>query len=294
MSTGYSSLGSEAQVTGSVPVAAGPSHALQFQESNLQTFPPSDTRAKITGSFQPPHDADDTFSKPANGTSSGGNAPAAPSAGFMSFFSVQAYRPYFNVDTSDVVERIRDSVLPFRGDFVEKTSHNPDMYGPFWICSTLIFLTAALGNFAAYLSHKTSSGGIAWHYDITKVTVSAGLFYGYVGIVPLALYFLLKYLGVVSGLVQLWCLYGYSLFIFIPASFFSAVPVEIVRWVAVGVAGVMSAVFLAVNIRSHIKTASERWFLIVVGSAVVQLGLALVVKLYFFTFFYEDKLPGTE
>lgn len=291
MSSGYASLGSEAQVTGSVPVAAGPSHALQFQESNLQTFPPSDTRGKLTASFQPPQDADDTFSKPANGPSSGNGA--APASGFMGWFSVHAYRPYFNVDTSDVVERIIDSVFPFRGDFVEKTSHNPDMYGPFWICSTLVFLTAALGNFAAYLAHKNAGdSGIAWHYDITKVTGSAGLFYGYVGIVPLALYFLLKYLGVISGLVQLWCLYGYSLFVFIPASFLTAVPVEAVRWVAVGVAGVMSALFLAVNIRSHIKTASERWFLIVVGSAVVQLGLALVVKLYFFTFFYEDKLPG--
>lgn len=290
MSTGYTSLGSEAAVTGSVPVAAGPSHALQFQESNLQTFPPSDPRGKLTGSFQPPQDADDTFSKPANGGP--GNNAAAPSSGFMAFFSVHAYRPYFNVDTSDVVQRIVDSVFPLRGDFVEKTSHNPDMYGPFWICSTLVFLTAALGNLAEYLAHKTSAGGTVWHYDITKVSGSAGLFYGYVGIVPLALYFVLKYLGVTSGLVQLWCLYGYSLFVFIPASFFSAVPVEAVRWVAVGVAGVMSAVFLGVNIRSHIKTASERWLLIVIGSAVVQLGLALVVKRYFFTFFYEDKLPG--
>ncbi|CAM6125086.1 unnamed protein product [Calypogeia fissa] len=289
MSSGYTSLGSEATVTGSVPVAAGPSHVLQFQESNLQTFPPSDSRGKLSGSFQPPRDADDTFSKPAPGAA--GNA-GAPASGFMGFFSVHAYRPYFNVDTSDVVERIIDSVFPFRGDFVEKTSDNPDMYGPFWICSTLVFLTAALGNLAAYLAHKTSAGGSAWHYDINTVTWSAGLFYGYVGIVPLALYFLLKYLGVTSGLVQLWCLYGYSLFVFIPASFFSAVPVEIVRWGAVGTAGVMSAVFLSLNIRSHIRTASERWFLIVVGSAVVQLGLALVVKLYFFTFFYQDKLPG--
>jgi len=92
-------------------------------------------------------------------------------------------------------------------------------YGPFWICSTLVFVTAALGNFAAYLAHKTSAGGgEAWHYDINKVTYAAIMFYGYVGVIPLGLYFLLKYLGVTSGLVQLWCLYGYSLFVFIPAS----------------------------------------------------------------------------
>jgi len=43
-------------------------------------------------------------------------------------FSVAAYKPYFDVDTSDVVERIWESVFPFRGTFTEKTSENPDLY----------------------------------------------------------------------------------------------------------------------------------------------------------------------
>jgi hypothetical protein len=91
-------------------------------------------------------------------------------------------------------------------------------YGPFWICSTLIFFTASLGNFAAFLSYKSKTAGGHWHYDISLMSSAALLFYGYICLVPLGLYFLLRYLGVVSGLIQLWCLYGYSLFIFIPAS----------------------------------------------------------------------------
>ncbi|KAH9552660.1 hypothetical protein CY35_09G078300 [Sphagnum magellanicum] len=287
MSGNYSSLGSES-VVGSVPVAAAAEHVLPFQDSNLQTFPPSDNRGKVAGSFQPPRDADDTFSQPGQGSHGGG--PDAPQ-GWQGYFSVVAYRPYFNVDTVDVLERIKDSLFPYQSDFVEKTSHNPDMYGPFWICSTLVFVTAALGNFAAYLAHKTSAGGgEAWHYDINKVTYAAIMFYGYVGVIPLGLYFLLKYLGVTSGLIQLWCLYGYSLFVFIPASFLSVVPWDIMRWVVVGVATLMSAAFLGLNIRSHIKTASDRWFIIVVSSIALQLGLGLVLKLYFFTFFYHDTL----
>jgi hypothetical protein len=62
------------------------------------------------------------------------------------------------------------------------------------------------------------------------------------------------------------------------------------RWVVVGVATLMSAAFLGLNIRSHIKTASDRWFIIVVSSIALQLGLGLVLKLYFFTFFYHDTL----
>lgn len=280
MSTGqYTHLGTE-HVSGSVPVAVEGDHmVLPFPESKLQTFPPSETQGKITGSFKPPTDADDSFSKP---------GPQAQEdrepRGWQGFFSVTRFRPYFNVDTSDVLERIRDSLLPYKGDFVEKTSHNPDIYGPFWICTTLVFVAAALGNFAAFLSHKLKDE--TWKYDINKVTWSAGMFYGYGSLVPLALYFLLNYFGVTSGLVQLWCLYGYSLFIFIPASFLSVVPVEIFRWIIVGVAGFVSATFLALNIRSHIKTQSDKWLLTVTGAFLIQLGMAVVLKLYFFTILF--------
>ncbi|RWW11200.1 hypothetical protein BHE74_00011103 [Ensete ventricosum] len=134
----------------------------------------------------------------------------------MQSFTVGAYKPYFDVDTADVVERIRDSLFPFKGNFTEKTADNPDLYGPFWICTTLIFVAAAIGTFVTYVAHKLQKK--EWDYDINLVTWSAGLFYGYVTFVPLGLYIILKYFSVPSGLVQLWCLYGYSLFIFIPAS----------------------------------------------------------------------------
>lgn len=91
----------------------------------------------------------------------------------------------------------------------------PRRYGPFWICTTLIFVAASIGTFATYLAHKLQKK--EWNYDINVVTWSAGLFYGYVTIVPVVLYIILKYFSAPSGLVQLFCLYGYSLFAFIPA-----------------------------------------------------------------------------
>ena len=48
-------------------------------------------------------------------------------------------------------------------------------YGPFWIATTLVFVTAVTGNYASYVSyhhkHATSEGGEAqaWYYDIDKV-----------------------------------------------------------------------------------------------------------------------------
>ncbi|CAK9148810.1 unnamed protein product, partial [Ilex paraguariensis] len=62
-----------------------------------------------------------TFSKPASG--SGEPQPS----GWFRTFTIAAYRPYFDVDTADVLERIKDSLFPFSGSFTEKTASNPDL-----------------------------------------------------------------------------------------------------------------------------------------------------------------------
>lgn len=63
----------------------------------------------------------DTFSK-----STFGSEEAQPSGWFRSF-TLDAYKPYFDVDTSDVLERIKESLFPFRGSFTEKTADSPDL-----------------------------------------------------------------------------------------------------------------------------------------------------------------------
>ncbi|BAT88057.1 protein YIPF1 homolog [Vigna umbellata] len=275
MSGKYTSIDAQ-QVQGSVPAVPDSRQVtVNFADSNLQTFPPSGTQGKITAASGPPRDADDSFSKPISGSDE------PQQGGWFRTFTVAAYKPYFDVDTSDVLERIIDSLFPFRGSFNEKTATNPDLYGPFWICTTLIFVAASIGTFVTYVAHKLKSK--EWDYDINLVTWSAGLFYGYVTIVPLCLYVILKYFSAPAGLVQLFCLYGYSLFVFIPALCMSIVPLDIFRWVVAGVAGFMSATFVALNLRAHIKSAGERWFLIVAGIFLLQLALAVVLKVYLFT-----------
>ncbi|KAI9084844.1 hypothetical protein K1719_033250 [Acacia pycnantha] len=275
MSGKYTAIDSE-KVSGSVPAAPDQGHvAVKFADSDLQTFPPSEAQGKISGASRPPRDADDTFSKPVSGSEE------AQQSSWFRTFTIAAYKPYFDVDTVDVLERIKESLFPFRGTFTEKTASSPDLYGPFWICTTLIFVAASIGTFVTYVAHKLKKE--QWNYDINLVTWSAGLFYGYVIIVPLCLYVILKYFSAPAGLVQLFCLYGYSLFVFIPALCMSVVPLDIFRWVIAGVAGFMSATFVALNLRAHIMSAGERWFFIVAGIFVLQLALAVVLKFYLFT-----------
>ncbi|KAI4343224.1 hypothetical protein MLD38_027752 [Melastoma candidum] len=243
----YTSIDDQ-KVSGSVPAVPDPGHvAVKFADSDLESFPPSQAKGKISGGSGPPRDADDTFSK------SGLGSDDPQPSGWFSMFNVASYKPYFDVDTTDVIERIKESLFPFRGSFNEKTANNPDLYGPFWICTTLIFVAASIGTFVTYVAHKLKNED--WNYDINFVTWSAGLFYGYVTVVPLVLYVVLKYFSAPAGLVQLFCLYGYSLFIFVPALCLSIVPLEIFRWVVAGVAGFMSATFVALNLKAHINSA---------------------------------------
>ncbi|XP_044499268.1 protein YIPF1 homolog [Mangifera indica] len=279
MSGGYTSIDNE-KLSGSVPSVPDQSQVtIKFSESNLQTFAPSVAQGKISGASGPPRDADDTFSKSGSGAGSGSDE-SQPS-GWLRPFLIATYKPYFDIDTADVLDRIKDSLFPFRDNFNEKTAANPDLYGPFWICTTLIFVAASIGTFVTYIAHKLKNK--EWEYDINLVTWTAGLFYGFVTIVPLGLYVILKYFSAPSGLVPLFCLYGYSLFVFIPALCLSIVPLEIFRWVVAGVAGFMSAAFVAINLRAHIKSAGERWFLIVAAIFLLQLALSVVLKMYLFT-----------
>lgn len=91
-------------------------------------------------------------------------------------------------------------------------------YGLVWITTTLVFVLAALGNCATFLMQKRSDHGTAWSFDVSYVNVAAGSVYGYAILVPMAFYFSLQYLGSNSSLIRFWCLWGYSLFIFILAS----------------------------------------------------------------------------
>eukprot|EP00270_Netrium_digitus_P012832 TRINITY_DN4207_c1_g2_i1.p1 TRINITY_DN4207_c1_g2~~TRINITY_DN4207_c1_g2_i1.p1 ORF type:complete len:307 (+),score=83.22 TRINITY_DN4207_c1_g2_i1:236-1156(+) len=292
------SVGQYGKFQGTVPVAAGPDVMLQFQDSTYVAGA-SAAAAAATGKMAGPSEptkggsGDPSFSSgpPGNGSAVGGGGPYHATDGpRWGCFSLSFYKPYFDVDTSDVIERIRDSLTPYtRSSFLEKTSLNPDMYGPFWICTTLVVAVAALGNLSSYLTFETSvdeSGQtVTWHYDINDVYSAAAILYGYAALVPAGLAFTLKCLKVPVGLVQLWCLYGYSLFIFIPTSVLTIIPLEWLRWILVLAATGMSTTFLGSTLKSQIQSLEEHWLVIVSVCCGLHVCLGLVLKIYFFTFF---------
>ncbi|KAL4458629.1 hypothetical protein ABPG75_013494 [Micractinium tetrahymenae] len=228
-----------------------------------------------------------------NGGMAGGPAGAPqedPSK--FAFYNIKRYRGLFNVDTSDVLARLLHAVLLFfRGDFLQYTDGNPDLYGPFWVASTLIFVTAAAGNCASYIDwtmHKPEgSTSAGWYYDVDKVGGSFGLFYGYVGVVGLILYFVLRWFKAGVSLASVWCVYGYALAAFIPISLVCVVPIESVRWAVVGAATLTSGTFIMLSLRAPIhEAAGAKALPLYIGMIALHAGLGLALKLYFFR--YKD------
>lgn len=111
-----------------------------------------------------------------------------------SFWTVEYYQKYFNVTTEDVVERIKRSVIPFGSDnyLVSHIRPNPDLYGPIWICITLIFSIAISGNIANYFQ-SASSGKFHWKYDFHLVSIVATCVFLYAWLLPMSIWGALKW-----------------------------------------------------------------------------------------------------
>lgn len=207
------------------------------------------------------------------------------------FWSFEYYQKFFDVDTYQVSSRIIGSVMPWPGkNFIElHVRRNPDLYGPFWICATLVFAIAISGNISNFLVHL---GKPNYKYvpEFRKVTIAATAIYSYAWLVPLALWgFLLwrnnKVMNLVSySFMEIVCAYGYSLAIYIPAVVLWIIPSEGLRWCSVVVALSLSGSVLLLTFWPAIRDDHLR-VSIAVMLAIMVLNILLAVgsKAYFFS-----------
>eukprot|EP00124_Ichthyophonus_hoferi_P001829 Ihof_evm10s107 gene=Ihof_evmTU10s107 len=191
-----------------------------------------------------------------------------------SLWTMNYYAQYFNVNTEDVTKRILLGIWPYKGSLLDTVSSNPDLYGPFWVTTTLIFTIGMTGNLATYIA-KTEG---AWQYDFTKVTSGATVMYSYVTLLPLAIWaFLTFYVKANIKLIEIVCLFGYSVAIYIPMSMICITPSEAVRWLVVVLAFALSSWTLLANLLPFIQSLHQKTAYIVLGMvALVQVSLALM------------------
>ena len=81
----------------------------------------------------------------------GNDLPDIPLCGCL---SVRFYQPYFDVDTADVTSRIAHALFYCKREenFLVFIKDKPDAYGPFWICTTLVFTVAVASHISSWLS----------------------------------------------------------------------------------------------------------------------------------------------
>lgn len=271
--------------------------ALNPQSLSFQDFSVSSSAAAAAG--PPPPSASGAIGssmlkpgsvlQPSTGfEDAGAPRPAATASGF---WSIKYYQPLFDVDTLQVLNRIKGSLLPRpKGAFFELVAANPDLYGPFWISTTLIFVMAMTGNLASYISFVPSPAHPKWTYNFNQLTLAGSVVYSYVTLLPLLYWLLLRYYEASKKLVDVICIYGYTLSIFVPISILCVIPSNALRWLLVLIGGAVSAVFLLSNFHAHLADcfpygegdAKRKMYLLLGSMSVFHVVLLLLFKVYFF------------
>ena len=88
----------------------------------------------------------------------------AASSGKAYLWSLNFYAQFFDVDTSSVLHRCQSTLYP-RQNFLDVLEGNPDLYGPFWIATTVVMILFLTGTISEYLSKK-GEGHFAYDFGL--------------------------------------------------------------------------------------------------------------------------------
>lgn len=240
---------------------------LEFHPSNFNDSIPGGRKGINSGGLPPPVTA-----------SGSGSGSAAGGKRFL--WTLSFYAQFFDVDTSAVLTRCWAALYP-RANFLDVLEGNADLYGPFWIATTVVFILFLSGTISQYLA---TTGTEPFAYDFTLLSGAAGLIYGYTLVIPVLLFLALRYFGSESAnLLECWALYGYGNLIWIPVALIGWSHIDILNWVFVAVGFGLSIMFLLRNlypVLSATDRQTSKILLIIV--VVLHLGLAVTIKFLFF------------
>jgi len=206
------------------------------------------------------------------------DAPAEDEAEY-SYFTLEYYQQFANVDSSEVLWRCLRSLWPFKFDFVRYVRSNPDIYGPFWISCTMVFMLAATSNFVSY---EFSTPAAPWAYDIKKVTIGFPLIFSFNFGIPILLWLYFRWIDFNVSLIELLCIYGYSNFIYIFASILCLIPFMWVPWIMMGLGCLISTSFLIANMWAPLRNKIGHAIFILILMAILNVAIALSYQLYFY------------
>lgn len=193
-------------------------------------------------------------------------------------------KKYFNITSKDFYMRFFHSLIPFNSRFQPLIEKNPDLYGPFWIYTTLILAIASAGSVVKFIQGSSTK-----NFYQKFIPIAASIIYGIGFILPVILGVIMRCFGSETTIVHIICTYGYSFSIFIPVVILCVIPFELVQWLLLGYAAFSSTSILCVNYWKELgQFVENRRYILIVIVLICQIGLFLLFKLYFFQKFTEE------
>ncbi|KAI9205958.1 uncharacterized protein BJ171DRAFT_500192 [Polychytrium aggregatum] len=254
----------------------------------FQNFVLSSAEQVLTNSRAPLAAPRPTSSVPFNvGGSNFGfsNVPSTPDVGAIkpAFWTLDYYKQYFDVDTNEVVSRITASLLP-KDDFVALVGGKPDLYGPFWISTTVIFTLFVTSTIAGSISAIINDQ--PFNYDMALLSFAVGAVYFYAAVMPLVIWAVARYFASPSSVFEIIDVYGYGLTIWVPASLICVIPSNLIQWILVLAAFASSTYFIVRSLHPVAAATQPAYAKSVVVGIILgcQIIFALIFKLGFFSY----------
>lgn len=199
------------------------------------------------------------------------------------FWQVEFYQKYFSIDTNDVIDRLTASIhpRPDKSHFIANIRMNPDLYGPIWICLTLIITVGISGNLSKYFYLSDTN----FQLDLSRITLSATLICFYCGLMPTFLYvfFRWRFRREEYFFLELICIYGYSFTIFIPISILWIIQIHWLQWIFTLMASFVSGSVLIVIFWPKIHTDPKSInTLVIFFSLLLHLLMSICLMLVFY------------
>ena len=160
------------------------------------------------------------------------------------FYTVEFYQEYFNVDTAEVIKRVWASIIP-NAYFFDVLGENADLYGPFWIATTVMAVAFVTNTIGKYIHDRSEQKEFT--YDTTRLSITATVVYVYISAVPAFIWLMMRYFSFQPRFIEIVCLYGYGMTIWIPLMLIAMIQVEWITWILAGVGLFFSVVFVLRN-----------------------------------------------
>lgn len=109
-------------------------------------------------------------------------------------FTIDFFQGYFDITTNELVHRLLTSLIPFNRKFYQTYKSKPDLYGPFWIYTTLIMILSIAGNYSLYLQSSEVGSGQQFKYNFNFIPIAATIIYCMGLGLPLSLKLLMRFM----------------------------------------------------------------------------------------------------